>query len=174
MTEAQDAVLISEVMLSHASKKSSYSGALKRIKYHLALYVFFLVSTFFTPDFGISRFVWFCILAFGIAQWFYFIRFMATCEPFFSVIRNPQVRELKLAKEISARTSLYGLIWLVLIVVSGVIALSTELNIVAVVTGDIIFTIVAIAACNTDKSILRMTTAINVTAEIKKRHPDTL
>ncbi|MCW1877165.1 hypothetical protein OMR58_22210 [Erwinia sp. INIA-01] len=169
-TGGHDVVLISEAMLEPVVRRASFLTTLSRIKYHLTLYLFFVICAFFSPDFGLSRYVWFCILIFGVAQWVYFIRFMFSCDPFFAAIREPRLRKLRLAKEISSRTQTYGLLWFVIIAMSGMIALSTELNIVALVAGDLIFTIIAISACNVDMIVFRMTKAVEITKAVEKRH----
>jgi hypothetical protein len=164
----KDSQVIALAIGSSSKEVPSFFSPIKRVKFHLVLYLFFAILSYFFSPASEDKLVWFGILCFGVLNWIFIIGFIFGYDYLFGMINLKEVRELKLVKVFKGKVNAYGLAWFFIIGLLGVISLSTELSIGALVIGNFLVTIFGLFIFNIDASRYQLAGLMGATSAIKE------
>ncbi|WP_350262714.1 hypothetical protein AAF463_23815 (plasmid) [Pantoea sp. BJ2] len=163
----RDSEVIAVEISSTNREIPSFFSPIKRIKYHLILYSFFSFLSYFLSPASEDKLVWFGILVFGALNWFFLMGFIFGYDYLFSMISSQKIKNLKLVKIFKRKLISYGIAWFLAIGVLGVISLSSELSIGALVIGNFLITIFGLFIFNIDASRYQLAGLLGTASAIK-------
>lgn len=162
-----DSEKITDSMLSSKQYVPSFFEPVKCVKYHMLTYLVFALLSFFLPDTKGDILIGLVILGFGMLHWFFIFCFISGYVGLFTMISSPEVKELKLTRIISKKVKTYGISWLVIIVMLGLVSVTTELNIGALVFGNFLLSIFGFFVFNLDISRYQISALIGAASAVR-------
>ncbi|MEA5105705.1 hypothetical protein [Pantoea sp. S18] len=162
-----DSKVMAEAILSSKKIVPSFFYPLKCLRYHLSVYLIFAVLSFFLPDMNGDILIGLGVLAFGLLNWVFIFAFSSGYVNLFSMINTPEVRGLKLTKVLVSKLKTYSLVWLVLMVVLGMVTITTEINIGALVFGNFVLTLVGLFILTIDLSRFQLSGLLGTASAVK-------
>lgn len=147
-----DSKKITDSMLSSKQYVPSFFEPMKCVKYHMLTYLLFSLLSFFLPDMNGDILIGLVILGFGLLNWFFIFCFISGYAGLFAMISFPDVKELKLSRIFSKKVKAYGISWLLIIILLGLVSVTTEMSIGALVFGNFLFSIFGFFVFNLDVS----------------------
>ncbi|MCW1877166.1 hypothetical protein OMR58_22215 [Erwinia sp. INIA-01] len=162
-----DSAKIVESILSSDREIPSLKRIVGVLKYHIALYVFFATLSFFLPKVDKGSGVFFLVAAFGVMHWFLLVSLMSSYATLFFMVRDTKVKELKLMVLVRSKIKSYSMVWAFGIVLLGLISISTELNIGALVFGNLIISVLGLIIFNLDMSRFQISSLLGAISAAK-------
>lgn len=147
-----DSKKITDSMMSSKQCVPSFFEPMRYVKYHILTYLIFALLSFFFPDASGDIMIGIAILGFGLLHWFFIFCFISGYVGLFAMVSSSDVKELKLSRIISKKVKSYGIAWLMIITLLGLVSVTTELNIGALVFGNFLFSIFGFFIFNLDIS----------------------
>lgn len=166
-----DSKKIAEAAMSSKRVVPSFFYPLKCLRYHFAIYLIFAALSFFFPDMSGDYLIGLGVLAFGLFNWLFIFAFASGYVNLFNMASNPEVKELALTKILTSKLKVYGLVWFGLIVVLGLISITTEINIGALVFGNFAISLLVLFILTIDLSRFQLSGLLG-TASAVKSHLD--
>lgn len=145
----------------------SFFNPLKCLRYHLTVYLIFAVLSFFFPDMGGEVLIGVGVLFFGVVNWIFIFAFTSGYVNLYSMVNIPEVKELTLTKILSSKLKAYGLVWFGFIVILGVVSITTNINIGALVFGNFAFSLLGLFILTIDLSRFQLSGLFGAVSAIK-------
>jgi len=164
-----DSEKLIDAALSSTNTIPSFFAPLGYLKYHLLAYVAFSALALYIPDVGGDVMMVLGVLIFGFLNWLFIFGFASGYVTLFAMVSNPAVRGLKLTKIISAKLKVYGIAWLALIFILGLVSIVSDINIGALVFGNFVFSILGFFILNIDLSRYQLSALMGAVSAIKDK-----
>lgn len=163
-----DSRRITEAMLSSKKMIPPFFKVFGFLRYQVLIYIAFAVASFLSlgPDDRIE--IWLSVIVFGLLHWFFLFIYLSSYMIFLSVIEGGNLKDLKLVRIISVKIKVYGCVWAAAIFVLGVVSVSTELNVAAIVIGNFILSIFGLMVFNFDVSRFQIPSLVGALAAAKE------
>lgn len=149
---ASDSKKLAEAMLSSREFVPTLFNGLNSFRIQISIYIAFVVASFFFLEKGARIDIWFGVVAFGLMHWVFLLTYASGYLNLYSMINKKVVEDLKLVRVLTGKFKVYGWVWSISIFLLGVVSLSTELNVAAIVFGNFIVSILGTIIFNLDMS----------------------
>ena len=162
-----DSQKMTEAALSSKRMVPSFFEPLKYLKYHFFTYLFFAALSFFLPDMSGDYLIGLGVLGFGLMNWLFIFAFASGYVNLFNMVSIPEVKDLTLTKVLHSKLKAYGVTWFLVIVALGVISITTEINIGALVFGNFALSLLGLFVLTIDLSRFQLSGLIGAASSIK-------
>jgi len=100
-------------------------------------------------------------------NWLFIFAFASGYVNLFNMISLPEVRDLTLTKVLSSKLKAYGFAWLLAIVALGLVSITTEVNIGALVFGNFAISLLGLFILTIDLSRFQLSGLIGAASAVK-------